>query len=112
MDLIDKYHLISDYGLRSLSPNSSFYQARNTPDDPPYWRGAIWPHMNYMFLRSFYQYINEPYSLSKDLKVRLKETGFLFEQYDDQTGEGKFGKPFTGWTSLVSLIVNERYHRE
>jgi len=31
-------------------------------------------------------------------------TGFLFENYDDKTGEGKGCHPFTGWTALVSMM--------
>jgi len=38
------------------------------------------------------------------------ETGFLWEQYDQKNkGKGKGARPFTGWTSLVLLIMAEAY---
>lgn len=35
--------------------------------------------------------------------------GFIFEQYDDKTGEGLKHKPFAGWSALVLLIMSEMY---
>ena len=112
--------LWTDYGLRSLARNSSFYQQRNTEHDPPYWRGAIWINMNFMALEALQHYsdLAGPYAvharrLHGDLKGRLlqtivreyERTGFLWEQYDDSTGEGKGCRPFTGWTSLILMTL-------
>jgi mannosyl-oligosaccharide glucosidase len=36
-------------------------------------------------------------------------TGFFWEQYDDSTGAGMRGHPFTGWTALVVNIMAEKY---
>ena len=36
-------------------------------------------------------------------------TGYFWEQYEDSTGAGMRGHPFTGWTSLVVNIMAERY---
>lgn len=36
-------------------------------------------------------------------------TGFFWEHYDDQTGKGTRGHPFTGWTTLVVNILYELY---
>ena len=38
-----------------------------------------------------------------------QRTGFAWEQYDGLTGEGRRSRPFTGWTSLVTLIAAEQY---
>jgi hypothetical protein len=38
-----------------------------------------------------------------------KRTGFTWEQYDPISGEGRRSKPFTGWTSLVTMIMAEEY---
>ncbi|WOL02483.1 mannosyl-oligosaccharide glucosidase GCS1 isoform X2 [Canna indica] len=117
--------LWTDYGVRSLSRTSSLYMKRNTEHDPPYWRGPIWINMNYMILSALHHYSQEdgPYKTTAekiygDLRSNLirnivrnyYETGFLWEQYDQKNkGKGKGARPFTGWTSLVLLMMAETY---
>jgi mannosyl-oligosaccharide glucosidase len=36
-------------------------------------------------------------------------TGFLWENYDCESGRGRGTHPFTGWTSLVVLILADQY---
>ncbi|KAA8528986.1 hypothetical protein F0562_033526 [Nyssa sinensis] len=116
--------LWTDYGLRSLSRTSSLYMKYNTEHDPPYWRGPIWMNMNYMILSSLHHYSKEdgPYRdmakiIYKDLRSNLirnvvrnyNQTGFVWEQYDQRKGKGKGTRLFTGWTSLIVLIMAEAY---
>ncbi|KIY51084.1 glycoside hydrolase family 63 protein [Fistulina hepatica ATCC 64428] len=113
-------HLWSPYGLRSLSKSHpEFGQGEN------YWRGPIWIPMNYLTLRSLYKkYMVEegPYQgraqkiyteLRKNIVDNVfkeyQRTGYVWEQYDALTGEGRRSHPFTGWTSLVTLILSEIY---
>lgn len=35
-------------------------------------------------------------------------TGYFWEQYDDTTGAGIRGHPFTGWTALIVNILTEK----
>lgn len=117
--LEDPELLWTEFGLRSLAKSSSFYQKHNIEHDPPYWRGAIWINMNYLALRALEYYSQEPGPFSahaKTLHTKLKanvvgnvltqfrKTGFLWEQYDDVTGEGKGCRPFSGWTALILLM--------
>ncbi|KAF9596923.1 hypothetical protein IFM89_014487 [Coptis chinensis] len=126
LDLIsNRSTLWTDYGLRSLAKTSSLYMKRNTEHDPPYWRGPIWINMNYLILSALHHYSREdgPYrgrakAIYGDLRENLirnvvknyRQTGYLWEQYDQKNkGKGKGARPFTGWTSLVLLIMSESF---
>uniref|UniRef100_A0AC34QKB8 Mannosyl-oligosaccharide glucosidase n=1 Tax=Panagrolaimus sp. JU765 TaxID=591449 RepID=A0AC34QKB8_9BILA len=118
-----KSQLWTDYGLRSLSPSSRYYMARNTADDPPYWRGQIWINLNYLALSALKHYSNSGYhsQQAKQLYGELREnlmrnihenyvhTGYFWEHYNDKTGNGGGSRPFTGWTSLIVNIITEKY---
>ena len=117
-------HLWTPYGIRSLSQQDVFYKKENAPGDAPYWRGPIWMNMNYLIVSALFHYGHEegPYQvkcleLYHQLRLNLisnvyreyQRTGFLWEQYADDTGYGQRCHPFTGWTSLIVLIMAERY---
>ncbi|CAI4227195.1 unnamed protein product [Auanema sp. JU1783] len=114
--------LWTDFGLRSLSASSPYYSARNTEHDPPYWRGNIWINMNYMVISALKHYskIEGPsQETSKKLYSELRENifknmakeftlnGYFWEHYNDRTGKGGGTHPFTGWSSLVLLIMGD-----
>jgi mannosyl-oligosaccharide glucosidase len=120
----DPKHLWTNYGLRSLSKQAPIYDKRNTEHDPPYWRGAIWININYLALKALKHYSNiegphkeKATSIYNELRQNLitniqrnyETTGYLWEQYNDQTGKGQGSHPFTGWSSLVVLIMAEVY---
>ncbi|KAI1278068.1 Mannosyl-oligosaccharide glucosidase [Halotydeus destructor] len=122
--LRNPHRLWTDYGLRSLSLDSGYYQTRNTEHDPPYWRGAIWIQMNYLALQALHYYgstSGPAQALSMKIYHELRNnvinnvykqyetSGYIWEQYDDKTGQGKGSHPFTGWSSLVVLIMAEEY---
>ncbi|KAK2438022.1 mannosyl-oligosaccharide glucosidase GCS1 [Trifolium repens] len=125
LELISNSSLLwTDYGLRSLAKTSSLYMKYNTEHDAPYWRGTIWINMNYRVLSALHHYSEEngPYqdkakAVYKELRSNLirnmvrnyHQTGFLWEQYDQVKGDGKGAHPFTGWTSVVALIMAEAY---
>ncbi|KAI0987876.1 hypothetical protein GJ496_006428 [Pomphorhynchus laevis] len=124
--LTDSELLWSNYGIRSLAKSSAFYNKRNTEHDPPYWRGAIWIHFNYLALRALHHYHSESndtrlkerlMSAYSDLRFNVisnvervfKETNTVWEQYNDIDGHGQYSSSFTGWSALVLLIKDELY---
>ncbi|GMH20779.1 hypothetical protein Nepgr_022621 [Nepenthes gracilis] len=124
LDLISNQSTLwTSYGIRSLAKTSSLYMKRNTEHDPPYWRGPIWVNMNYMILSALHHYAKVgPHkerartiydelrsNLIRNVAKNYHKTGYLWEQYDQKTGSGKGTRPFTGWTSLVVLIMAEAY---
>lgn len=120
LDLLsDPDALWSPHGLRSLSLQDPFF---GKGED--YWRGAIWVPINYMALRALYHYSHETGHnadraalLYTDLRMLLirtvlgeyERTGYTWEQFDAQSGHGRRNHPFTGWTSLIVLIMAEKY---
>ncbi|KAF9050729.1 glycoside hydrolase [Hymenopellis radicata] len=121
LDLVrDEEELWSDYGLRSLSKSHpEFGKGEN------YWKGPVWVQMNYLALKALhntYAASPGPYQVrAREIYVELRKnivdnvfkeyqrTGYVWEQYDALTGEGRRSHPFTGWTSLVTLILSEKY---
>ncbi|KAL8201349.1 hypothetical protein R6Q57_012688 [Mikania cordata] len=79
------------------------------------------PHIGYISLFPFISKIIPSllapfmiiYTLSalcnRNVIKNYKQTGYLWEQYDQKKGNGKGAHPFTGWTSLVVLIMAESY---
>ncbi|XP_053336097.1 mannosyl-oligosaccharide glucosidase-like [Clarias gariepinus] len=123
-DIRDPDHLWTPYGLRSLSRSDPMYMKRNTEHGAPYWRGAIWININYLALKALHHYssIEGPYkekaaSLYQELRTNVinnmfkqyQETGYIWQHYSDSTGQGQGSHPFTGWSSLIVLIMAEEY---
>ncbi|KAJ3056248.1 Processing alpha glucosidase I [Rhizophlyctis rosea] len=118
--MYDEKELWSPYGLASLSKSDEFYGTREN-----YWRGPVWININYLALASLHKnYVSAPgphqakaQKIYKELRGNIiknvykeyKRTGYVWEQYSSEDGEGKRSHPFTGWTALVTLIMAEKY---
>ncbi|KAI9463402.1 glycoside hydrolase [Russula earlei] len=136
LDLLhDPKHLWSPYGLRSLSASHPDFGTGEN-----YWKGPIWIQMNYLALQA----LHETYAMHEgpyQEKARLiyselrrnvidneyQRTGYVWEQYDANTGEGRrevtfhrmdlFGdmsengprNPYTVITDLKILSHFEKY---
>ncbi len=48
--------------------------------------------------------------LLKSTVGSFTKSNYLWEQYDDKTGNGRRSFPFTGWTALVANVAAEEYH--
>ena len=115
----DEQQLWSPHGLRSLSKLHPLYGT-----DEDYWRSAIWIPINYLALRALHRYaaLDGPYqadahalytalrqNIVRTVLDEYKRTGYTWQQYDAATGAGRRNRPFTGWTSMVVLIMAEKY---
>jgi mannosyl-oligosaccharide glucosidase len=125
LDLLgDPATLWSPHGLRSLAREDAWYARENAPGDAPYWRGPIWVNLNYLALAGLHHYGAAPgpsqeraaklYSELRDNLVgtmiaEWERTGYLWEQYDPETGRGQRTHPFNGWSSLALLALAEIY---
>ncbi|KKK17152.1 mannosyl-oligosaccharide glucosidase [Aspergillus ochraceoroseus] len=117
LDLIeDPEELWSDYGIRSLSKRDELYGTAEN-----YWRGPVWMNINYLVLKNLHDTATAPgpqqerarvmYSkLRKNLVENVfrewKKSGFAWEQYNPETGNGQRIQHFTGWTSLVAKMMS------
>uniref|UniRef100_A0A6P7FTC3 Mannosyl-oligosaccharide glucosidase n=1 Tax=Diabrotica virgifera virgifera TaxID=50390 RepID=A0A6P7FTC3_DIAVI len=116
--------LLTPYGLQSLSKDSPLYGKRNTEHDPPYWRGQVWIPINYLATKALHHYskVDGPYkelakekyqtlrsALIKNVIDQYYKTGYIWEHYNEKTGEGGGARPFNGWSALVVLLLGEEY---
>ncbi|KAI0262885.1 glycoside hydrolase [Gloeopeniophorella convolvens] len=121
LDLLrDPEHLWSPYGIRSLSASHPDFGK-----DENYWKGPIWVQMNYLALKALHEtyaahegphqdraraiYAELRRNVIDNVFKEYERTGYVWEQYNANTGEGQRSHPFTGWTSLVTLIISEKY---
>ncbi|KAI9802800.1 MAG: Processing alpha glucosidase I [Piccolia ochrophora] len=113
--IVNPDELWSDFGIRSLSKQDEFYGT-----DENYWRSPVWMNMNYLIISRLLElaqgtgpYQQKAHSMYRRLRRNLVEnvfrqwetTGFAWEQYNPETGAGQRTQHFTGWTSLVVLIM-------
>ncbi len=76
--------------------------------DQQYWRGSIWPPMNYLVLQGLRRYGFD--DLASELAWKgaamfladRRRTGFCRENFDARTGEGR-GRRFQSWGPLFAL---------
>eukprot|EP01006_Ploeotia_vitrea_P040165 TRINITY_DN66407_c2_g1_i1.p1 TRINITY_DN66407_c2_g1~~TRINITY_DN66407_c2_g1_i1.p1 ORF type:complete len:792 (+),score=84.17 TRINITY_DN66407_c2_g1_i1:29-2404(+) len=121
--------LMSGFGLRSLRREDLGI----IPQHENYWTGPVWININFMFLRALraqYAEIEGAQKLYRDLRADLianiydnfERTGKLWENYNpdagnqdtrrgpkEPAGRGQGTAPFTGWTTLVLLMMSEQY---
>ena len=82
-------------------------------EDQQYWRGSIWPPMNYLVLQGLRRYGFD--DLARDLAwkgARMfladhRRTGMCRENFDARTGEG-CGQRFQSWAPLFALGAMEQ----
>ncbi len=128
--MINKYlwnheHMLSKFGLRSLSKQDQKYNNKNIILPYSNWRGPIWPIANYLYSIALFNYgfIDE----QQDLAVRLGELclndinsfGSMHENYHADTGEplapskdhaeNGQSRGFIGWNLLVETMLESAF---
>jgi alpha,alpha-trehalase len=116
-------HMLSPYGLRTLSKQDPEYNNVNMIVPYSNWQGPIWPITNYLYFRALmtYGFFDEAKQLAKmicDLCLRdIDKWGSMHENYDAETGEALAPSPdhfstgvfegFVGWNLLVENMQEE-----
>ena len=83
-------------------------------DDQQYWRGSIWPPMNYLVLQGLRRYGFDELAGELAWKGALmfladrRRTGFCRENFDARTGRGR-GRRFQSWGPLFALGAIEEF---
>lgn len=101
-----KEKLLTDFGVGSLWKEDPFYR-----ECDQYWTGPIWINMNYLLVQSLRKkgYREEANMIGdkviQNMAKVYQETGFVWEQYSEVDGRGDRSHPFTGWSSLVVLMM-------
>ena len=106
-----RYDLDSGHGLASISMKNRHY----LENKDAYWRGPVWININYLVLKGLREYYPSSSGYYDKLREDVTKTvcgnfekkGYFYENYIK--GEGSFSYPFTGWTTLISIILAEKY---
>ncbi|KAG2393859.1 hypothetical protein C9374_003623 [Naegleria lovaniensis] len=115
LNTIIRERLWTPFGLSSLSRTDPMFGTREN-----YWRGPIWININYLTLRALNkckdrsEKCHEVYTLLRKnimstLSNEWKRSRTIYEQYNALNGNGQGAHPFTGWSSLITLIMGEIY---
>ena len=117
--LWNKDHMLSGYGLRTLSKQDPDYNNRNIIIPYSNWQGPIWPIADYLYFMGLknYGFDREAATLAETLGrlvlADIRACGSMHENYDAETGEplaptaaqSKDGV-FTGFVGWNLLILN------
>ncbi len=110
--LADPAQLWSEFGILSLSRADPLFG-----DGENYWKGAIWININFLLVDAIERHYAAHNVALKALGERLREAlvnnmlanmernGYIWEQYNPDTGEGQRSHPFTGWSAAVVLLT-------
>ena len=119
--LWNQTHMLSDFGLRSLSVQDEEYNNENIIMPCSNWQGPIWPVANYLYsiMLKNYGFTSEAETLAGmlgELCLKdIKKCGSMHENYHAETGkplapasehspDGKF-RGFIGWNLLVQNML-------
>jgi putative isomerase len=98
----------SEYGIRTLTPDESLYNAKSG-----YWRGPVWVISNYLVMHGLMRYgrLAEARQLAARtvnlLVSDIKLTGGMNENYDPDNGAPAAAGHFVSWNLLAEHMQDE-----
>jgi alpha,alpha-trehalase len=119
--LVNDEHMLSKYGLRSLSKQDRDYNNDSIIEPYSNWRGPVWINANYLYYIALrrYGFSDQASQLAATLgRIVLKDIAkwnSMHENYSAETGEGLAPTPeqspdhrftgFVGWNLLVQDML-------
>jgi glycogen debranching enzyme len=109
-------HLVTPYGLRTLSPEDAAYCGRYeggpAERDAAYHQGTVWPWLAAPFALAWEREFGEPYRFP-DLEAELAEgcLGSVAEIYDGDAPHHRRGAPAQAWSVAAYLTLKSRQPR-
>lgn len=117
LDVLSSPQVMTNFGIRSLSRADPLFGAGEN-----YWRGNVWVPVNVLALQGLTGYVEATSGEMREKIVKLREKlkdgiisnlyqeykkkGYLFENYEANSGHGARCAPFTGWSALVVLLMD------
>ncbi|RZS58246.1 MGH1-like glycoside hydrolase domain-containing protein [Sphaerotilus mobilis] len=96
---LDEFLGATRHALASTHPTDPGYDPRR------YWRGAVWPHINWLVAEGLAEHGHAAQAQRlRDDTLALVQAGGLFEYFAPDTGEGLGGPDFS-WTAAITLIL-------
>lgn len=121
--LITPQHFWSEYGLRSLSRSSEYYNNAVWGNPPRYgdpnrmtnsnWQGPVWMPLCYFGAHAlnYYGYKDKAMELAQNsintLLGSLEKIGSFAENFDAETGKPLYCVEFASWNILMDILPEE-----
>jgi alpha,alpha-trehalase len=111
--LMNPEHMLSDYGIRTLSRKDKGYNNENKIKPHSNWQGPIWPIANYIYIHGLlnYGYKKEAQKVADKVSALMiediNENGGMHENYDAETGRPLAAPDFVSWNILYSNVHEE-----
>lgn len=127
-EMIDRFiasdaHFFSDWGVRSLSRSSEYYNNAIWGFPPRFeqperytssnWQGPVWFLGSYFIFRGLLNYGRDELAelimdnLFRALANDIERNGMMHENYNAETGTPLYGEYFASWNTLADLLPVE-----
>jgi alpha,alpha-trehalase len=111
--LLNTDHLLSDYGIRTLSKQDIEYNNINMIKPHSNWQGPIWPIANYLHIQGLLNYGFTKEAIEICLKIHnlllqdIQKSGGMHENYDAENGQPLAAQNFISCNILFDNCLNE-----